>query len=273
MDKMALGLIVGASGGDDRKSFDRVASLGIPTCQVACTAEDMVEKLRPADVRRAADGAGVEISSFFLLFRGQVFDLKDGPASMGFVAERYRTERLRLASVYSDMVREMGVDSITSHVGFIPDDEKDPLYTGFIPVMKAFVEHCAGNGQVFCFETGQELPSTLRRTVCDLGMDNVGINLDPANLILYGMANPVDAVEIFGEYVKGFHAKDGVWPDRDEYLGQETPLGEGRVRFELILPRLKSKGFRGPVTIEREISGEEQIRDIRKAIKLLQPFL
>lgn len=139
--------------------------------------------------------------------------------------------------------------------------------------MREFVEYCEGNGQMFCFETGQELPSTLKRTILDIGTGNIGINLDPANLVLYGMANPIDAVEIFGEYVRGFHAKDGLWPNRDEHLGHETPLGKGRVRFELILPRLKAKGFRGPVTIEREISGEQQILDIKKAVRILEPFL
>ena len=62
-------------------------------------------------------------------------------------------------------------------------------------------------------------------------------DFDPANLVLYGKANPIDAVEIIGEYVKGMHAKDGVWPNRDEYLGHETPLGQGMVRFNIIIPR------------------------------------
>ena len=273
MDKMELGLIVVLSTDNIEDSFEKVASLGIPTCQVSCSAETMVGKLKPEDIRRAADKARVEITTFFLLFEGQTYNTKDGPATMGFIPEKYRAERLKLAVTYSDMVRDMGVKSITSHVGFIPDDEKDPLYRSFIPVMREFVEHCARNGQAFCFETGQELPSTLKRTVLDLGTENTGINLDPANLVLYGMANPVDAVEIFGEYVRGFHAKDGVWPNRDEYLGHETPLGEGAVRFDLILPRLKAKGFRGPVTIEREISGDQQILDIKKAIEILAPLL
>ena len=274
MDKIKLGLIVGLSTNNNiAASFEKVASLNIPTCQVSCTAEAIVGKLKPEEIRKAADGAGVEISSFFLLFEGQVFNLKDGPVTMGFIPERYRRERLKLAKIYSDMVGAMGVKSITSHVGFIPDDEKDPLYRSFIPVMREFTEYCAKNGQIFCFETGQELPSTLKRTIRDIGTGNIGINLDPANLILYGMANPVDAVEIFGEYVRGFHAKDGLWPNRDEYLGHETPLGKGCVRFDLILSRLKAKGFRGPVTIEREISGKQQIFDIKKAMKLLEPFL
>ena len=133
--------------------------------------------------------------------------------------------------------------------------------------------HCANNDQIFCFETGQELPSTLKRTIQDVGTGNLFVNLDPANLILYGKANPLDAAEIFGEYVRGLHAKDGVWPNRDEALGLETALGEGAVRFDLLIRRLKEKGFTGPLTIEREISGPQQKEDIRKAIAILEPML
>ncbi|HID94666.1 MAG TPA: sugar phosphate isomerase/epimerase [Candidatus Latescibacteria bacterium] len=272
MNRLRLGLIVGASD-EPRRSFEKVAEVGIPTCQLSCTAEKMVDSLNPTKIRRAADEAGIEISSFFLLFEGQKFNLKDGPATMGFIPERYREERLVLAKRFSDMVRDMGVNSITSHVGFIPDDPRDPLYIGFLDVMKEYAEYCAKNGQIFCFETGQELPSTLKRTILDVGTDNLGINLDPANLILYGMANPLDAVEIFGKYVRGMHAKDGLWPNRDEDLGTEVPLGEGKVNFRLLIPRLKEKGFNGPITIEREITGPQQKIDILKAKEILEPML
>ena len=272
MERLKLGLIVGLAQ-DPRESFNKVKELGIDTCQVSCTAEKMVDKFDPQEVRKQADGAGIEISSFFLLFEGQVWNTKDGPATMGLVAPDYREARLKLAKKFSDMVKEMGVSSIASHIGFIPDDEKDPLYRSFLEVMKEYAEYCLKNEQIFCFETGQELPSTLKRTIKDVGTGNLGINLDPANLILYGMANPLDAVEIFGEDVRGMHAKDGVWPNRDEYLGKETPLGEGKVRFDLLIPRLKKKGFKEPVTIEREISGPQQKIDILRAIKILEPLL
>ncbi|MBU1291864.1 sugar phosphate isomerase/epimerase, partial [bacterium] len=132
--------------------------------------------------------------------------------------------------------------------------------------------HCKRNGQIFCFETGQELPSTLKRLIINIG-DNAYVNLDPANLILYGMAHPLDAVEILGEYVRGMHAKDALWPNRNEGLGIEVPVGKGEVDFPLLLSKLKEKGFKGPVTIEREISGEEQKKDILEAKKFLEPYL
>ena len=272
MNRMQLGLIVGISD-DPRASFERVLEVGIPTCQVACSAEHLVGKLNPDRIRAAAEATGIAITSIFLGFNGQVYDNHRGPSTMGLVPLAFRQERLALAKRFSDTVREIGVPSVFSHIGFIPDDENDPLYVSFIEVMKELVGHCGANGQTFCFETGQELPSTLKRTIRDIGMGNVGINFDPANLVLYGKANPIDAVEIFGEYVKGMHAKDGVWPNRDEYLGHETPLGQGMVRFDLVIPRLKKRGFRGPITIEREISGPQQKADILKAKELLAPFL
>ena len=267
-----LGVIVSISENIE-ESFRAVHELGVPTCQLACTAELMIDRLNPVEIRKAAEKYNIEITSFFLLFEGQIFDRHRGPSTMGFIPEKYRDRRLELAKKFSDIVSRIGVKSITSHVGFIPDDPKDHLYRGFLPVMREFVKHCKRNGQVFCFETGQELPSTLKRTILDLGMDNVGINLDPANLILYGMAHPLDAVEIFGEYVRGMHAKDALWPNRGEPLGIEVPLGEGVVNFPLLIERLKEKGFTGPITIEREISGEQQKIDILKAKAFLERII
>ena len=272
MDKLKLGLIVGA-GKESEKQFEKVASLGIPTCQVSLSADIAVSNIDPSQLRKYADEAGVEISCVFMGFQGQVYNLKDGPETMGLVAPKYRKERLKFAKEFSDFVKEMGIGYIGGHIGFIPDDEEDPVYKSFLCVMRDFLERCRKNNQIFCFETGQELPSTLKRTIVDLKMDNVGINLDPANLILYGKANPLDAVEIFGKYVKGMHAKDGIWPNREEFLGKEVPLGEGMVNFPLLLRRLKALGYERPVTIEREISGQKQIEDIQKGIRLLEPLL
>ena len=200
------------------------------TCQVSCTAEFMIDKLKPKDIRKASAEFGIEISSFFLIFEGQIYNrTEEGVSTVGFIPEEYRKKRLELAKKFSDMICEMGVKSITSQVGFIPNDLKNLLYLEFVPVMKKFVEYCKKNGQIFCFKTGQELPSTLKRMIIDIG--NAYVNLDPANLILYGMAHPLDVVEILGKYVRSMHAKDALWPNRDEELGIEVPIGKGEVDF------------------------------------------
>jgi len=103
------------------------------------------------------------------------------------------------------------------------------------------------------------------RTIQDVGIDNQDVNFDLANLILYGKANPVDAIELLGPYVQGIHAKDGLWPTDPKRLGEEVPIGKGKVDFPRIIARLKEIDYRGAVTIEREISGPQQMEDVRAA--------
>lgn len=86
------------------------------------------------------------------------------------------------------------------------------------------------------------------------------------------MGNPVDALDVFGRYVRGVHAKDGRYPTNGRELGRETPLTEGQVDFPVLIPKLKSLGYRGALTIEREISDPQQADDIRRAIRLLEPL-
>ena len=104
-------------------------------------------------------------------------------------------------------------------------------------------------------------------------MINVSNKIKLLKYLHNGMAHPLDAVEILGEYVRSMHAKDALWPNRDEGLGIEVSVGKGEVEFPLLISRLKEKGFKGPITIEREISVEQQKKDILEAKKFLQPYL
>ena len=170
------------------------------------------------------------------------------------------------------MPSEFQLGSITTHVGFLPEDPADPNYDPTVEAITEVAGHCKALGIGFNFETGQETPVTLLRTIQRIGLDNLGINLDTANLILYGKGNPVDAVDVFGRYVRDLHVKDGRFPTDGEKLGAETPLGEGCADFATVIAKLKALGYTGPLTIEREISGRQQIADIQKAIKLLEPL-
>ncbi len=131
----------------------------------------------------------------------------------------------------ADFTAQIGVPDIITHVGFIPENPNEPEYRSLVSALRYLVQYCQGGGLHFLFETGQETPVTLLRTIEDIGLPNVGINLDPANLILYGKANPVDALDVFGKYVRGVHAKDGLYPTTEASLGQEVPLGHGKVNF------------------------------------------
>jgi sugar phosphate isomerase/epimerase len=271
-EKMKLGLMVHLQN-DMVSEFKKIMDLGIPTCQVSGTAEDMVLRGKLDFLKDAMDKTSIEVSTIFAVFEGQTYNNKTGPTTDGLVPDHLRQSRMELMIRLSKKIKQLGLHSITSHIGFIPDDEQEVLYEKFIDTMKIVAKELIANEQILCFETGQELPSTLKRTIDHIGTENLFVNLDPANLILYGKADPLDAVAIFGPWVRGMHAKDGLWPNRDEALGKETRLGDGRVRFPLLLRRLKACGFRGPVTIEREISGPKQIEDIKHAMKYLDPYL
>ena len=129
------------------------------------------------------------------------------------------------------------------------------------------------NGQYLLFETGQETPVTMLRCFETVGEDNLGVNLDTANVILYGKANPVDALDVFGKYVRNLHAKDGVYPVNGRELGKEVRLGDGKVNFPRLIARLRELGYDGCLTIEREVDGSQQTVDIRHAKKFLEGII
>lgn len=272
MSKLELGLMVGTT--DDLEDKMRgTAALGIPTCQLGCLADKAADLLAPERMQAIARETGVRVSALFFVFAGQRYDNVEGPKTMGLVPPALRAARLPMAKRFADTARRLGVADVVTHIGFIPDDERDPVYVSFIEAMQDLCGYLKQQDQNLLFETGQELPSTLRRTIADIGTGNAFVNLDTANLILYGKANPLDAVALLGQFVRGMHAKDGLHPNRDEALGLEVPVGEGEVDFPLVLRRLKAAGFRGPVTIEREVSGPEQIEGIKKAMAVLEPLL
>src|SRR5690606_1019896 len=120
-------------------------------------------------------------------------------------------------------------------------------------------DHCQGNGQTVHLETGQETADALLQFIDDVDRRNLGVNFDPANMILYGTGEPIEALAKVGRYVWSVHCKDGVWSDRPgETFGRQVPLDEGDVGMESFLRQLNEIGYTGPLTIEREIPQEPQ---------------
>jgi sugar phosphate isomerase/epimerase len=273
MSKIKLGVIVSLEEGPN-EALTKVRDLGFPTCQVSCWTESWLTDAMADELKAAAGWLGIEITTLWTGTPGRhVWDFIEGPYTIGLVPPETRSAGLRVLKRGSDFARRAGIDSITTHVGFIPENPGDPLYEGLISDLRDLAEHCRANGQQFWFETGQETPITLLRAINDIGFDNLGINLDPANLLLYGKANPVDALDVFGRYVRGVHAKDGEYPTEGRHLGVEKALGQGRVNFPALVSKLRALGFAGAITIEREISGPQQVADIQMARRFLEQIL
>ncbi|MFM7919020.1 MAG: sugar phosphate isomerase/epimerase family protein, partial [Planctomycetaceae bacterium] len=137
------------------------------------------------------------------------------------------------------------------------------------------LDHVKRNGQQLNLETGQESADHLLQFISDVQRDNLFINFDPANMILYGTGEPIEALKKVGRFVRSVHCKDARWAAeevRGAAWGQEVPLGDGDVGMESYLRTLQEIGYTGPLTIEREIpqDRERQKADIGQAVSLLQ---
>jgi L-ribulose-5-phosphate 3-epimerase len=273
MTEIKLGVLVPLEEGPE-EALQKAAGLGFPTCQVVCWKPELLSETVARRLVAATARLGLEITTLWTGTPGRyAWNFTEGPDTIGLVPPATRAARLAVLKQGSDFARQADIPSITTHVGFIPENPSDPLYGGVVAALAELAEHCRLNRQAFWFETGQETPITLLRTIQDIGSDNLGINLDPANLLMYGKANPVDALDVFGTYVQGVHAKDGEYPTNGRNLGVEKPLGEGRVSFPALIAKLRALGFTGALTIEREISGPQQIEDIRRGKRYLEAIL
>lgn len=223
-------------------------------------------------VSNAIKSTNVEISALWAGYTGPVmWNFTEGPDTIGLVPAAYRFKRLEELMSASDFAEKIGVKNIVTHVGFIPENPSDPDFCGTVAALKHLCGYMKAKGQFFLFETGQETPITLLRTIESIGTDNLGINLDTANPILYGKANPLDALDVFGKYVMNTHIKDGFYPTGGMYLGHECRAGDGKANIPAIVKKLITEyNYQGPFTIEREISGDQQIADIIHAKKLLE---
>jgi sugar phosphate isomerase/epimerase len=268
--KMRLGIILGV-GSDPDAAIRRVHDLGFPTCQISV--RDTSDAAAAA-LRKALDRYGVEASSAVGGGPGrEIYDFYQGPLTIGLVPRDTREARIAQMKAVSDFAKKVGIPGVQRHCGFIPENPNEPLYKEAVEAIRNVAAYCRKNGQQFRCETGQETPITLVRAIRDVGLDNVGVNFDVANLILYGKANPADAVDLLGPYVQSVHAKDGLYPTDPHKLGEEVPIGQGKVDFRVIIAKLKKFGYTNPLTIEREIRGEKQTTDILASKSYLEKLI
>ena len=256
------------------KSFIKLRAFGFASCQLCSWEPEKWTDENADGIRALAEKHGIEISSFWCGWEGpKVWDFYEGQRTLGLVPPEYREMRVKNLCDGADFAHRIGLTDVATHMGFIPECPFDPNFEPLCDAIRTVAQHLKKNGQYLLFETGQETPVTMLRCFEQVGMDNLGVNLDTANLILYGKANPVDALDVFGKYVRNLHAKDGFYPVNGHDLGEEVRLGDGKVDFPALFRRLKELGYDSYVTIEREISGEQQDEDIRHAKVYLETII
>jgi sugar phosphate isomerase/epimerase len=271
---MAVGLIIQPANGAEA-AISRVHDLGMSNCffsldgYIGKFSKPLAQELGGLLEKYTLVATAAEVVRPEPL----VWDFVHGPSTIGLVPRATRAARMDALKQTSDFAALLGIPSLQTHCGFIPEDPAHPLYEETVLAIREVAQHCAGNKQLFLMETGQETPTTMSRAIHDVDQPNLGVGLDTANLILYGKANPVDAADIIGPHVRSIHAKDGRWPTDPMKLGEEVLIGTGLVDFEKVFTKLHRLGYTGAVTIERETSGPQQIADVRNEKVYLEQIL
>jgi len=271
MEKWPIGVFTSIGAGLGA-GLEAVKEIGVPTVQLHAPPAEYLNEEKAKEVKAQLAQAGITATVVFSGFAGESYaDIPTVHKTVGLVPAEPRAERLAITKKISDFAKVLGVDAVGMHIGAVPSDPADPLYKDVVAAAQEVCDHCKANGQRFHLETGQEPVDTLLRFIADVGRDNMAINFDPANMILYGAGEPVAALKAAGKFVKSCHCKDATWsanPGKD--WGEETPLGKGDVGIENFIKALKEIGYEGALTIEREISGDQQKKDIVEAVKLLE---
>jgi L-ribulose-5-phosphate 3-epimerase len=271
---MAVGLMIQPAGGPEA-AIARVKQLGLTNCFLSL--DGYIGKFTPLlaqELNALLQKYGIVATSAEVVGPGRlVWDFLDGPSTIGLVPRETRAARIDALKQTSDFAKMLGIPRVQTHCGFIPENPRDPLYDEVAHAIREVAQYCASNGQDFLMETGQETPTTLSRALKDVNQANLSVGFDTANLILYGKANPVDAADIIGSHVRSVHAKDGMFPTDPMQLGEEVMIGTGRVDFVQVLTKLHTFGYTGAITIEREITGPQQIEDVKKEKTYLERII
>ena len=167
------------------------------------------------------------------------------------------------------IARRLGLKLLAFHAGFLPHDESDPNFGKMLGRLSEVADVFADAGINLGLETGQETAPVLLEVLQKLNKKNVGVNFDPANMILYDKGNPIEALRVLGGWVRQVHIKDAVLTKAPGTWGEEVPVGTGQVDWRAFIATLEAHNFTGDLVIERE-AGQQRVADIRFARQTLE---
>ena len=254
-------------------TLDRVQDYGLRNGQLGLGPSIDLDKALP-DWQNVQPGSGVTLTAAVCSYQGEDYsDLARVHETVGFTTPKYRAERIARTKAVAAFGDALGIKAVSCHIGFIPADPADHLYTELLEVTRDICDDLAKRNQNFVLETGQESAAVLLGFLSDVDRTNIKVNFDPANLVLYGFSDPVEALVLLRPWLLSVHCKDGHLPTGAGLLGKECRLGDGDVDFPAFLAELKAIGYTGALTIEREEPDEAQkSADVRVAIERLKQW-
>jgi sugar phosphate isomerase/epimerase len=226
-----------------------------------------------ADAGQKLKDAGVTIVSGMFTPKGEDYST---PATIqktgGVVPDEHWEANLKDFRSTAQVAKDLGLAQVSFHAGFIPEDDKalhDKL-VGRLRELGDLLKETAGADLLL--ETGQETADSLDRFLAEVDRQNIAVNFDPANMILYGMGDPIAAAEKLAPRIRQAHIKDATSPPEPGAWGSEVAVGTGEVNWEAFFKALEAGGFDGDLVIERE-AGDDRIGDIKQAAAYVPQFV
>jgi sugar phosphate isomerase/epimerase len=271
LSELEVGVMFWA-GRDPVETLREVKSLGVKCGQLGIPGDLALDGAAEA-WKAALKAEDFTVVTVFCAYTGESYaDIPTVEQTVGFMPPATRTEREARTMEVIHFAAEIGVPGIACHVGFVPEDVTDPEYVAVRDLVRRICDHAAEHGLTFALETGQEPADALLRFLDDVDRENAGINFDPANMILYGTGDPIQALDVLGPRVISVHCKDGAWPPKEspDALGTEMPLGQGAVGMDKFLAKLKQVGYKGVLNVEREVEDHSRkLADMRMGVELM----
>jgi sugar phosphate isomerase/epimerase len=248
--------------------------LGVDVVQIACGDPHHAAWEEGDALPAAARASGLRLTGAMLGFPGEDYTTPQTiRRTGGFGDPALRPERLERFQWALERTRELGLEDLMLHAGFVPEPG-DPDRKAFLNTLGQVSALAFDRGVTVAFETGQETADLLRLTLDELKCPNLKVNFDPANMLLYDKGDPLRAVEILGPDIRSVHVKDANRPTTPGLWGDEVPLGRGQVNIKAFVKALKKAGYRGPLCIEREVGDQEgRVADLAHGLRYLRECL
>ena len=246
-----------------------VKSLGLSHIQLTLAPLLELDESRRQMELNQLRASGLKVTATMINFTGEDYaSIARIHATGGYLPDGEWPARKALTADAAKLSAELGAALLTTHVGFVPA-KSDKGYATMLQRVREIASELARHGVTLIMETGQERADALLAFLLDLKAENVAINFDPANMILYGAGDPIEAIGVLAKYIRHVHVKDATASDKPgEAWGEEVPFGTGQVGPKRFIEALHRAGYRGPLAIERE-AGESRMEDVKAAIRVL----
>jgi L-ribulose-5-phosphate 3-epimerase len=248
--------------------------LGLKLIQIGFFDTSVLDESRDDGIVKVVRDSGMEVGATCIGYAGEDYSsIAQIARTGGYLPDASWNERFRLTLRVRDITAKLGTTMLATHIGFVPHDAASPAYATMVDRLKQVTDALGEKDITLVMETGQEPPDALVGFIKAVGRPNIRVNFDPANMILYGIGKPSEAVDVLKDYIAHVHAKDATWSSAPgKEWGAEVVLGTGQADIPQIVGKLKAYGFNGPLVIERE-AGETRIADVKAAITLLRSLV